>query len=306
MNVKPFLQRRRSESLPKRFRSNFELHFCSLPASLSAHRHPAAYFMKLTRQLLSVGLALLFSAAIASAVPGRAEVKKVFGTATVTKATGGTASVTVGMVLGAGDTVATDKASCVHLWLGANGEALQVAPDTTLKLETLEITNVKENTVNTSLSLAKGAVTGTLVKKLSAASKFEIKTASGVAGIRGTVYGFKSDGTLVVLHGAVTFNYIANGQAKSVRVEPGQQFKPGDAAPTPANFMNPAVSSAFAEVLNSSGVAFDPAQGDAGILRNLSTLLDISARDLIQALVASGVADLSNVVENPLSVSVNQ
>ena len=190
--------------------------------------------MNATLRLFLFLTILAWTTTQAAAIPGRAEVRKVFGTATVTKATGGSTSITVGMVLGAGDTIITGKSSCVHLWLGLNGEAMQVAPDTTLKLDTLEITSVKDGVVNTSVSLSKGAVTGVVTKKLALASKYEIKTASGVAGIRGTVYGVKSDGTVVVLKGAVTFNYVHNGQTQSVRLEAGQQFKAGDAAPTPA------------------------------------------------------------------------
>ena len=240
----------------------------------------------------------------AAAIPGRAEVRKVFGTASVTKAAGGTTTITVGMVLGAGDTITTGKSSCVHLWLGLNGEAMQVAPDTTLTLDTLDITSVKDGVVKTSVSLSKGAVTGVLTKKLALASKYEIKTASGVAGIRGTVYGVKSDGTVIVLKGTVTFNYVHNGQAQSVRLEAGQQFKPGDAAPTPANFLAGGVASAFREVLAASGVTVDPTKGDVGLLESLATALDIPLAELIGFLGTAGVSDLT-VINNPADVSTS-
>lgn len=146
----------------------------------------------------------------------------------------GTKSVVVGMELRSGDTITTDRGSTVDLWLGLNGDALRVEPESSLRLDTLEINNPAERTFTTSMSLGKGGVVGNVAGKISLASKYEVKTASGVAGIRGTIYSLRTDGTLVVARGSVTFNFVINGQNRTVRVEAGQQFKPGDAAPTPA------------------------------------------------------------------------
>lgn len=190
--------------------------------------------MKLTRQLLSIGFALLVSTVLASAIPGRAEVKKVIGSATVTKAAGGSATITEGMVLGTGDTITTGRASFVDLYLGLNGDFLRVDADTTLKLDVLDIANIAERTVTTQLSLGKGGITGNVVTKLTAASKYEIKSATGVAGIRGTTYQMRFDGTLIVASGRVNFTFVLNGVTKTVSVAANEQFKPGDAAPTPA------------------------------------------------------------------------
>lgn len=166
--------------------------------------------MKLARHLLFAGLALLCSAALASAIPGRAEVKKVTGKASFTKAGGSPSLLAEGMVLGTGDTVITGAGSTVDLYLGLNGDFLRVDPDTTLKIDNLDIGNVVERTVTTQLSLGKGAITGNVVNKLTAASKYEIKSASGVAGIRGTIYSVRTDATgrilrIVVTQGTVTF-----------------------------------------------------------------------------------------------------
>lgn len=191
--------------------------------------------MKHARQLVCIGLVLLASAALASAIPGRAEVKKVVGSATITKAAGSSASITVGMVLGTGDTINTGPGSIVDLYLGLNGDLLRVDADTTLKLDVLDIGNISQRTVTTSMSLSKGNVTGNVIAKLTAASKYEIKTAAGVAGIRGTVYSLSAAGRLVVAKGSVTFNFTLNGVQQSVTVGVGQQFKIGDAKPTAAD-----------------------------------------------------------------------
>lgn len=191
--------------------------------------------LKPTRQLLLVLLTLLWTSVLASALPGRAEVKKVTGHATRINAAGVSSPLAEGMVLGAGDTVATGPSSTVDLWLGLNGDALRVDPDTTLRFDVLDIANIAERRVTTRLSLSKGGVTGNVLSKLSAASKYEIKTATGVAEIHGTIYAFKSNGTLVVSKGVVNFSYVDKGVTRTVRVEAGKQFKPGDDKPTQAS-----------------------------------------------------------------------
>ena len=156
------------------------------------------------------------------------------GKATLINAAGLSFSLTVGKVLGAGDTISTPPGSTVDLWLGLNGDWLRIDPETTLKFEVLDIPNISERRVITSLRLIKGSVTGNVRTKLTADSKYEVKTPAGVADIRGTVYAFQSNGTLVVTKGVVNFTYVQKGVSKTVRVEPGYQFKPGDEKPTPA------------------------------------------------------------------------
>lgn len=170
----------------------------------------ARLLMKLTRQFLCLTLALLCSATLASAIPGRAVVMKVTGNATKTDAKGSTGSLAKDMVLGTGDTITTGPGSTVDLNLGINGDFLRVDPDTTLKIDNLDIANVADRTVTTSLNIAKGSMTGSVVTKLTAASKYEIKSASGVAGIRGTVYSVRTDAAgkitrIVCTSGTVTF-----------------------------------------------------------------------------------------------------
>lgn len=188
-----------------------------------------------TRQLLLVLLTLLWSSVLASALPGRAEVKKITGQAYRINPTGVSSPLAEGMVLGAGDTVTTGPVSTVDLWLGLNGDALRVEPDTTLRFDVLDIANIAERRVTTRLNLTTGSITGNVLSKLSAASKYEIKSAAGVAEIRGTIYAFKSNGTLVVSQGVVNFSYVDKGVSRTVRVEAGKQFKPGDDQPTQAS-----------------------------------------------------------------------
>ncbi len=161
--------------------------------------------MKTIRQLLTVTLALLWSAALASALPGRAEVRKVTGSATVSKGAGAATTLAAGMVLGTGDTINTTAGSTVDLWLGLNGDVLRVEPDTTLKLDQLDVTQTSPPLVNTKLNVTKGGVTANVITKLAAASRYEVRTVNGVAGIRGTIYNVGVGTGASVIHGAVSW-----------------------------------------------------------------------------------------------------
>ena len=242
--------------------------------------------MKTIHQLLTVTLALLWSAALASALPGRAEVVKVVGSATVSKAAGGSASITQGMVLGTGDTIATGPGSTVDLNLGLNGDFLRVDPDTSLKIDTLDIANIADRTVTTQLNVNRGGITGNVVTKLTKASKYEIKTASGVAGIRGTVYSVKTDASgritrIVCTSGTV--NFTQGGV--TVTITAGQALTPppvgtaltqatvGDATPTEVS------------TVTTAGGSLQPFRGDSEV-------------------VVGG--NVGTVTVNPLSVSLSQ
>lgn len=180
--------------------------------------------MKTPSQFLLALLALIWTASQAAAIPGRAEVKKVVGKASFTKAGGTPASLAEGMVLGTGDTVITGAGATVDLYLGLNGDFLRVDPDTTLKIDSLDIANVAERTITTQLSLGKGGITGNVVNKLTGASKYEIRSATGVAGIRGTVYSVRTDANgrvlrIVVTQGTVTF--VDRGQTITISANDG-------------------------------------------------------------------------------------
>ncbi|MEQ2008842.1 MAG: FecR domain-containing protein [Limisphaerales bacterium] len=243
--------------------------------------------MKSTPQLLCTVLALFCGAALASAIPGRAEVKKVVGKASFTKAGSAPSTLSEGMVLGTGDTVITGAGSTVDLYLGLNGDYLRVDPDTTLKIDNLDIGNIAERTVTTQLSLGKGAITGNVVNKLTRASKYEIKSASGVAGIRGTVYSVKTDANgritrIVVTTGTVTF--IDRGVTITISAADGAKaYSPPPAGTTPTQALVGAATSVEAQVTSVIGVILERIQ---------------------QGQMDSGA--VGTVINNPLDVSISQ
>lgn len=181
--------------------------------------------MKTTRNLLFALLTLVWTATQASAIPGRAEVKKVTGTATVISATGASSTLSVGAVLGTGDTITTGAASSVDLWLGLNGDALRVEQNATLKFDSLEIINISGRVITTSLNLTKGEVVGNIITKLAKGSSYKVTSPKGTINVTGTVYSFNaSTGRLVVASGTVNMSYVdASGVTKTVAVSQGQQ-----------------------------------------------------------------------------------
>jgi hypothetical protein len=76
----------------------------------------------------------------------------------------------------------------------------------------------------TQLDLRAGKIFGN-VKKMSAASKYEVKIPNGVAGIRGTIYQISADGVVQVLVGSVVIAYVGpDGTVVTQVVMGGQQF----------------------------------------------------------------------------------
>ncbi len=128
----------------------------------------------------------LFAADAHAASPGAAQVKKVVGTATYTDTRGG-GPLKEGDILMQGATITTGAGSYVDLDMGVNGNALRVEADSTLSLNKLDYTKAGETIVNTQVEVKKGSAVSNVINKLSKASKYEIKTPAGVAGIRGTV-----------------------------------------------------------------------------------------------------------------------
>jgi len=79
---------------------------------------------------------------------------------------------------------------------------------------------------DTQLDLRAGKIMGT-VKKMSAASKYEVKYPNGVAGIRGTIYVIDANGVVTVLSGTVLVSWVKpDGSAGTQQVMAGYSFDP--------------------------------------------------------------------------------
>lgn len=99
-----------------------------------------------------------------------------------------------------------------------------------------------EQVTDTQLDLKAGRITGN-AKKLSAASKYEIKLPNGVAGIRGTTFDITSDGLVSVTVGSVVLAWVnpKNGEVVTQVVTGGNQYdaRTGQMAAIPPTYEIP-------------------------------------------------------------------
>src|SRR5688572_29756004 len=177
----------------------------------------------------AVAVAALLSAATAQAAPeqNKAVVRAVRGTANYSTDRGANwKALKVGTSLNQNSVIRTAPGSNVDLYMNENGPAVRVTENTTLGIDRLTIDRTGvDNVIETQLDLRNGRILGN-VRRLAAASKYEVKTPQGVAGIRGTRYDISADGTVRVIEGQVVVVYIVNGIASTATVNAGQMSRP--------------------------------------------------------------------------------
>jgi hypothetical protein len=164
---------------------------------------------------------------------GKGVVRSIRGTASYSTPGGSTQPLKVGATLPAGTTIQAGSESTVDVFLGINGPTLRVTADTTVSLDNLSYTGSGDDAViETKLNLEDGRILGE-VRKLSAASKYEIKTPTGVAGIRGTKYDIrarknngKPETYYLCLIGAIVGADSQSGTPQSFTLGDGNGFGP--------------------------------------------------------------------------------
>src|SRR5262249_32289923 len=131
----------------------------------------------------------VISTAYAQAQQGKAEVTSVVGTAEYSTDGGAFMQLKAGTILRSGSQVRTGGGSHVDLALGKNNGVLRVSESTTVALDKLTISDTGvDRVIDTQMNLKEGHILGNAFDKMAPASKYEIKTPNGVAGIRGTKY----------------------------------------------------------------------------------------------------------------------
>jgi hypothetical protein len=217
------------------------------------------YYMKHLRGFISslvvgaIALAMVSTVA-GQTTTGKAKVIKMKGQARFTTGNGVWQPLKVGDVLKPGTVIQTamEKGSYVDLVLGegaggtvveagggasataspvANYQAkgqqnlVRIWENTALGFD--KLTSMKtgaDEVTETQLDLKTGHITGN-VKKMSAASKYEIKLPNGVAGIRGTIFDITAEGVVKVADGSVVIAYMAaDGSVTTKVVTGGNQF----------------------------------------------------------------------------------
>jgi len=186
---------------------------------------------------LSIGAALLALASVAQATveKGTAKVLAVQGTAEVSTDGVRWTALNKGESLHEGAMVRTSGSAAADLDLGRNGSLLRLMPNSTVALTalTFEQTGV-ETIVNTQIDLRAGRVLGS-VQKLSAASKYEVRTTKAIATVRGTRYDVSADGRVVVAEGSVVVvAYKEDGSTVTRVVNAGEAFSPVSGVTTAA------------------------------------------------------------------------
>lgn len=112
-----------------------------------------------------------------------------------------------------------------HYQPKAQQDGIRVFENTVLSVDKLTVTATGADEVtDTEMDLKAGSILGT-VKKLSPASKYEVKIPNGVAGVRGTIYFLSASGILKVVSGSVVVAYVgAGGNVITQVVNAGEQF----------------------------------------------------------------------------------
>lgn len=142
--------------------------------------------------------------------------------------------VAIGTKLHEGDVIKTGGGSHVDIDLGNNVGLLQITPNSTFVLQTMKVTETQADTVTeTDLDLKEGAVFFK-VNKLAKASRYEITTPKGIAGIRGTTGYMNADGTLAIGEGMGGVSYPNGGTPETFVLKDGEMVGPNDKPPHPA------------------------------------------------------------------------
>ncbi len=203
-------------------------------------------------RLLVCSLAIFAISFQAQAVTkqGKAVVRAVRGTAKYSEGGGVWIPLKVNTTLGPGSVIQTSAESTVDLFLGQNGPVVRVTPDTTIGFDKLAFTDTGSDTViDTQLSLKSGRILGN-VKKLASASRYEIKTPNGVAGIRGTDFdvtvtplgGGRYDIIVTSISGTIVGAVVLDGNAYTAVIQTGETWhplNPGDqAVPVPPELLS--------------------------------------------------------------------
>jgi hypothetical protein len=229
--------------------------------------------MKNIRLMIAVcGVALLFiaNANAQDIKQGVVTIVRIHGTATYTADGTTWQPLTLGATLQPGATIKTSPDSTVDIVLGEKAAAIgglaqgggpgannaaayasglpptstgftaaaqqnviRILADTELAVDKLTYSNTgAETTTDTELDLKAGKIFGN-VKKISAMSKYEIKTPTGVAGIRGTSFALGADGSVYCSVGSVVVSFMGPNGIVTQEVSAGQVFDPATGQVTP-------------------------------------------------------------------------
>lgn len=199
-----------------------------------------ASFSRIIAAFVALGIAAVFTAAQADT--GKVEVKGVSGGKASYSTDGKTFKpLKVGTRLSEKAVVRTEDGAHVDMKVtqGGNTSVIRADQKSQLGFDKLQFEETGADTVvENKFNLPEGEVFGN-VAKIAAASKYEIATPNGVAGIRGTQYRVASSGAVSVISGRVSMvisRTVSTPQGAqmvtvAVQVEAGQTFTPPPLTP---------------------------------------------------------------------------
>jgi hypothetical protein len=205
----------------------------------------------------------------------------------------------VGTKLRQNSVIRTAPGASVDLFLGDNGPVVRVTENTTMGIDRLTIDRSGvEKIIETQLDLRSGRILGN-VKKLAAASKYEVKTPQGVAGIRGTRYDISADGRVSITEGDAVVVYVVGGRTSTGRVGPNQTIRP----PTTAGG-EPQVIPIPATDITTINRQIDEA-GRRGVTEEAVQEPILTVRPIIEQFPNAGDRAKIEVVETPVQPTVD-
>jgi len=154
-----------------------------------------------------------FSGLAAENQPGTVKVRAILGRAELFRADGGYLPLGPGMVLRTGDVVQTGKGDAVDIFLGETPGTLRLTERTTVRVDKLSTESTGGFEVE--LAVRAGEVLG-LSKSIPANSRFEIKTAKGIARIQEGRFRIDAQANCVVVEGKLLFAHVPSGGEPSV------------------------------------------------------------------------------------------
>lgn len=218
---------------------------------------------------LASGLALA-SQAQAQGQAAQAEVTKIKGNATYSTAAGAALPLKVGDKIPAGTIIKTGPGAYADLFFGNSAGYVRVLENSTLSVDKFALTDTGADTaVDLQLNLPDGVAIGN-VNKLSAASKYEVKLPTGIAGIRGTRWRVTSNGTIVLLDGSLIYVDVppdGNPVAYPMNAPPPVYFQRGKGVLPAPDYMIDEVNGQFfglpgtaplGQVIDENKVSFPP------------------------------------------------
>lgn len=157
----------------------------------------------------------------------QAEVSGAFGVATVQLPGAPEEALRHGMPLTEGAILRTASGSAVDLHLGAEAGVIRLTQNTMVTITMLRATNAHFETY---LNLQHGAILGNGAR-IRAGSRYQIKTAAGIAAIGNAAFRLHAEGYFVVIEGSAQYAFVpAEGdvQLQTLSAPPAVYFSPAE------------------------------------------------------------------------------